>query len=493
MNHFRLKTASFDFGVGSTASIDFVASPTGNQSRQTHFTLLMGANGSYKSRTLAGCIDLLRYQNSRIGDEKPERPSECCLYATIESEGRTIQIGAEPLSQSGNEFLPSRVLALSNLVRDRFTFGERDEEDNPNRFYHYLGVRQATNLTTTGAMDRIVADAFLEVLPDTERRELLFKWIGKLFANYELAFGFAHLRPQSFDDFLQDPTGFYAKLRGRARPGPSARELDEIPEYRSQIARLQPYIERWRSQKVRVVSSSGFQRSQVVTDPLNQLSESECSEIARLRPAFEAARRLRLLAGPYMLLRTRGKQPSPWLELTNLSSGEQNLISTGARLVAHAKTGCFIAIDEPELSLNVAWQQRYIELISSALACAKGSHVMIASHSPHLVSSLEPGNSTVVVAEMNGDAVQYSTHDGSFFGWGAEAILYKVLDIPSASNFEFTRELSAILLHIQNGGEDRALLDGFLRKANRLDLRKGDDALAAVIAEIDSYRKGLEA
>ena len=493
MNHFRLKTASFDFGVGSIASIEFVAAPTGSQSRQTHFTLLMGANGSYKSRALAGCVDLLRHQNSLISDEKPESPSECCRYATIELDGRTSEIGAEPLFQSGNKFLPSRVLALSNLVRDKFTFGERDEENNPNRFYHYLGVRQATNLTTTGAMDRIVADAFLEVLPDTERRELLFKWIGKLFANYELAFGFANLRRKSFDDFLQDPNAFFAKLRGIARPTPSARALEEIPGYRGQIESLQPYIERWLNQKERVVSSSGSQRSQVVTGPLNQLSEKECSEIARLRPAFEAARRLRLLSGPYMLLRKKGKQPSPWLKLTNLSSGEQNLISTGARLVAHAKPGCFIAIDEPELSLNVAWQQRYIELINSALASAKGSHVMIASHSPHLVSSLESGNSTVVVAEMNGDSVQYSTHDGSFFGWGAEAILYKVLDIPSASNFEFTRELSAILLHIQNGGKNRDLLDEFLRKADKIELRKGDDALAALIAEIESYRKGLEA
>lgn len=491
MNHFRLKTASFDFGVGSTESIDFVATPTGRQSRQTHFTLLMGANGSYKSRALAGCVDLLCYQNSLIADKKPESLSECCLYATIESDGRTCEIAAEPLFQSGKQFLPSRVLALSNLVRDRFTFGGRDEEDNPNRFYHYLGVRQATNLTTTGAMDRIVADVFLEVLPDTERRDLLFKWIGKLFSNYELAYGFAHLRPKSFDDFIQNPTAFYAKFRGRGRSSPSAKELEEIPEYRRQIESLQPYVERWRDRRERVVSSFGSQRSQVVTGPLNQLSEDECREIAGLRPAFEVARRLRLLAGPYILLRKRGKKPSPWLELTNLSSGEQNLISTGARLVAHAKPGCFIAIDEPELSLNVAWQQRYIELINSALAAAKGSHVIIASHSPHLISSLEPGNSTVVVAQMDGGAVQYSTHDGSFFGWGSEAILYKVLDIPSASNFEFTRELSAILLHIQNRGEDRELLDGFLRKADKMELRRGDDALAAVIAEIESYREDL--
>ena len=29
MNHFLLKTASFDFGGGTTESIDFVATPTG--------------------------------------------------------------------------------------------------------------------------------------------------------------------------------------------------------------------------------------------------------------------------------------------------------------------------------------------------------------------------------------------------------------------------------------------------------------------------------
>lgn len=491
MKHFRLTTAEFDFGGDSPDSIKFVATPTNSQSHQTHFTLLMGANGSYKSRALAGCVDLLRYQDSVLNESKPERPSECCLRATIESDGATGEIGDVFFGSVRREHLPSRVLALSNLVRDRFTYGRQAEEENSDRFYYYLGVRQATNLTTTGAMDRIVADAVLEILPDTERRALLFRWIGKLFPNYDLALGFANLRLRSFDHFLQDPVEYYSKLRRPVGPNSSERELKEIPEYAKQVESLRPFVDRWRDQKERVVSSSGSQRSQVVTAPLHQLSEVECGEVASLRPAFEIARRLRLLTGPYMLLRRRGKRLAPWLELTNLSSGEQNLISTGARLVAHAKPGSFIVIDEPELSLNVAWQQRYIELISSALSSAKGSHVMIASHSPHLVSSLEPGNSTVVVAELKGDTVRYSTHEGTFFGWGSEAILYKVLDIPSASNFEFTRELSAILLHIQNHGDDRDLLDRFIEKCNRLQVGKGDDALAAVITEIEGYRREL--
>lgn len=491
MKNFRLNSAYFDFGGDAEDEIKFVATPTDSQKHQTHFTLLMGANGSYKSRALAGCVDLLCYQQSIQSETKPERPSECCLRATIESGGTTGEIAVEKFVGVVSDLLPSRVLALSNLVRDRFTFGKRDEEDNADRFYYYLGVRQATNLTTTGAMDRIVADAFLEVLPERESRSLLFRWIGKLFPKYELAFGFANLRLKTFDRFLEDPVEYVTKMRGMTRPSPSARELERIPEETRQIERLQPFFQRWRNPKEPVVSSFGSKRPQLVSAPLHVLSDSECAEFADLQGAFDVARRLRMLAGPFMLLRRVGKRETPWLELTNLSSGEQNLISTGARLIAHAKPGSFIVIDEPELSLNVAWQQRYIELINSALASAKGSHVVIASHSPHLVASLEPGKSTVIVAELEGDSVRYSSHDGSFFGWGSESILYKVLDIPSASNYEFTRELSAILLHIQEGGKDRKLLDEFSQKCRRLELWRGDDALAIVVAEIDSYREGL--
>ncbi len=491
MNHFRLKSAEFDFGTGSSQSIDFVATPTGKQNRQSHFTLLMGANGAYKSRTLAGCIDLLRHQYSLIHNEKPENSSECCLSATIESDGSLEKLGADSLSAPGKQPLPSRILALSNLVRDRFTFGGRDEQDDPNRFYHYLGVRQATNLTTTGAMDRIVADAFLEILPDLERRSLLFRWIGKLFPKYELAFGLAQLRIASFDRFLDDPVAYYEKLRGTARSGSFPKDEVEIPTQEKHVTLLKKFLRRWLDQSQPVSSSFGSKRSQVVSTPLNELSDDQCSEFAEMREAFDTARRLRLLVGPYMLLRKKGKHPTPWLELSNLSSGEQNLISTGARLIAHAKPRSFIAIDEPELSLNVAWQQRYIELISSALSLADGSHVIVASHSPHLVSSLVPGDSSVVVAELVGDSVQFETHDGSFFGWGSEAILYKVLDIPSASNFEFSRELSSVLLHIQGGGQNRALLDKFLNKCERLQVGRGDDALATVISEISAYRKEI--
>ena len=90
----------------------------------------------------------------------------------------------------------------------------------------------------------------------------------------------------------------------------------------------------------------------------------------------------------------------------------------------------------------MAWQQRYIELVLAALSNAKGSHVLIASHSPYLVSDLEQSNATIVVAEKKGGNVEFKSHASEFWGWGAEAILYELLGIPSASNYQFSRELT---------------------------------------------------
>lgn len=150
-----------------------------------------------------------------------------------------------------------------------------------------------------------------------------------------------------------------------------------------------------------------------------------------------------------------------------------------------------IAIDEPEVSLNTAWQQHYTDLVIQSLAQATGSHVFIATHSPHLIASLPAGEASVVLIEKDGERLKTATVDAEFEGWGAESILYQVLDIPSASSYKFQRELASVLRHVQENGRDRNLIDNFLEKVERLNF-EGADALTRVIGSIREYRDALE-
>nr|WP_272490910.1 AAA family ATPase [Mesobacterium pallidum] len=274
-------------------------------------------------------------------------------------------------------------------------------------------------------------------------------------------------------------------MRGSARPS-DERLLESAAESVPQLIQLFRYLLNL-TQGAESFGSRGPSRSSLVLR-LDALDDGALVELAELQPAISTAIRGRFLSWPNVAI--EGNAWQGWTEFGQLSSGEQNILSTGAKLIAHAEPGCLIAIDEPEVSLNTAWQQHYTDLVTQSLSEAPGSHVLIATHSPHLISSLPFGESSVVLIERDKDRLMSSTVDAEFEGWGSESVLYQVLDIPSASSFGFQRDLASVLLHIQGNGTDRRLIDAFLDKADRLNL-EGAEALAKVVASIRDYKDAL--
>lgn len=75
------------------------------------------------------------------------------------------------------------------------------------------------------------------------------------------------------------------------------------------------------------------------------------------------------------------------IELSDLSSGEKQVISLFAHLSLGLESQQFLLIDEPELSLSVPWQRRFLEDISKTARC---SGFLAVTHSPFIYdNSLE--------------------------------------------------------------------------------------------------------
>lgn len=68
-------------------------------------------------------------------------------------------------------------------------------------------------------------------------------------------------------------------------------------------------------------------------------------------------------------------------DITEASSGEQQLLSSLFGLVSEAEDDCLILMDEPELSLHPVWQTQLLDLLQQALRGFKGCHIVIATHS----------------------------------------------------------------------------------------------------------------
>lgn len=71
---------------------------------------------------------------------------------------------------------------------------------------------------------------------------------------------------------------------------------------------------------------------------------------------------------------------------SGLSSGEQNELILFYKLIFNSQKNDLILIDEPELSLHISWQNKFIEDIKDIISINELS-VVIATHSPDIISN----------------------------------------------------------------------------------------------------------
>ncbi len=71
--------------------------------------------------------------------------------------------------------------------------------------------------------------------------------------------------------------------------------------------------------------------------------------------------------------------------LDKLSSGEQHQLVLFFELLFELRENALILIDEPELSLHVAWQKKFISDLQRIIALNQFD-VILATHSPQLIS-----------------------------------------------------------------------------------------------------------
>ncbi len=73
------------------------------------------------------------------------------------------------------------------------------------------------------------------------------------------------------------------------------------------------------------------------------------------------------------------------LDALNLSSGEQHEIVLLYQLLFRAAENSLILLDEPEISLHVAWQEQFLPDLR-AIAALSGFDALVATHSPQIIS-----------------------------------------------------------------------------------------------------------
>lgn len=105
------------------------------------------------------------------------------------------------------------------------------------------------------------------------------------------------------------------------------------------------------------------------------------------------------------------------LFLTEASSGELCILFNILAIAGAITDDSIVLLDEPELSLHPEWQKAFIPLLTETFSKYKRCHFILATHSPHVVSSVSKSNSYVVNIEnspakvISGEKLAFQSSD----------------------------------------------------------------------------------
>ncbi|MBT0622534.1 AAA family ATPase [Pseudomonas fluorescens] len=423
----RLKR--FSASIGLATKTDFEISFSKNEEKQKNFfSVLIGSNGTQKSRTLRAILDLgIPMAHLKLTNRKA-RAGLLELWDTADD----------------NDII-SKVIAVSGVATDRFPSritlrgGSR-----PRATYRYIGPRTDNNLVSRAQGINQIAASLLES-PDRIRSR---------FKNLKYAFSILKVTNGIFFSF----------------------------------SRSIPDDERWTLKKITDrMADSKLEWSKLDSNEIDELSAS-CLKIMKSRQPLEL--RLDLddevridssvgdLKTLYALLNcgfiaveesyTYNDLDSEILQLSEFSSGQWHIFSSLLFTAIAVENNTLILIDEPENSLHPEWQQQYLRLMRNVISSSSGVHIIVATHSPLIAASLDPTEAEVIKLRRNlrGRLNAQALKSGPF-GWTSDEILQEVFGLESSRSIEFTNRMDAALGLFAKGDRENPKLKRLVRSLQR--------------------------
>ena len=107
--------------------------------------------------------------------------------------------------------------------------------------------------------------------------------------------------------------------------------------------------------------------------------------------------------------------------INELSSGEKQLFLRTLAIKMLEPENSIIMIDEPELSLHPKWQQKIIDVYKKI---GKNNQIILATHSPHILGSVEKENIILLIKNRDGNIeTRLGKEFGNSYGQTVERIL----------------------------------------------------------------------
>lgn len=356
-------------------SFSFMEERTRESHDQNTFTLIVGKNGTGKSRLLRSIV--MQFIRPSIAPDSFARDDRIAW----ENEGA---------GDVEMEAAPSKIICVSTSPFDRFPLLRREVHEEQ---YSYLGLRglPSTNLGLA-YLSRVLSSLIDASYKSRPRANAITKVLGYLGYQGVIQASF-HLPPSLFLEELtsaSEPRLFLQEYLGSGRGFPlqdsiiSLRQLLSLSD--SDLHQILFIARKVVDHKVRGKITIEINKRGVHAGPETHMSSDDMvmlasSGLLRLRDIHLYKNQF----GP--------------LKVNDASSGEQAVVMSLLGIGSQIRDGSLICIDEPEVCLHPEWQERYIELLFSTFRSYRGCHFLIATHSPQIVAQLPHGNCYVMSME----------------------------------------------------------------------------------------------
>lgn len=410
-------------------------------------SVLVGINGTHKSRILRGLID-----------------------DALEVSGEQRSLLSPNLS-TVFKTMPEKVIALSAIPSDRFPNKVLSGFNRINKYdverYEYIGPRQGTNLVSR---NQSVETLVLSALTQKPQSDNTYRFIERICKKAGISTKF-RIRLE-FAASAKIKEGLLIKWhdpgKGRANKPVDFRRYElDIPEEHKMAAQ-------------------SLLINRKLLDEQNGI-EIDLSEPNQILDCSQAAIAAALRAG---LFRIRPLEfPSIFTsELSNIndfSAGQWGLFSSLPAVALQCVDRTLLLVDEPESALHPGWQRTYIEDLTEAISHRKECHVFIATHSPLIVGSLGTKLTDLISLKKN-------TNDGSLTaslltsptGWEVDDVLQEVFELASTRAPQLVKAMDEILGLIAGGTEKNKLKIITALKGVRplIDGLPDDDVLRGIVS-----------
>lgn len=373
--------------------------------------------------------------------------------------------------------LPKRILAVSFMVNDKFTFATHTSPSED--VYKYLGIRRTSNAAWTTSIVKRVSDSLvanshnemfhmkirdiLEFLNFKAKISLVFEPTRKTLFTKKITLKTINEKIASYkssNDFRTDAINKYKK-----------EDIKEIQDFINKTSK--------KREKVTINNREGL----VFTLDLNE--ENANTHILEDYKTLLKLIDLKLLNSPILKFYKDDE-----FEFEYASSGEKHLIYTLINVASEIEEGSIVLIDEPELSLHPNWQLNYINNLKTLFHEYKSCHFIMATHSHYLISDLEKESSSIVHITLDkvedGIIRKAELIDSDTYAWSAENVLYNIFGVRTTRNYYFEMELRELVTLVKDKSENIPRIQYLTEKIKKYTLDK-NDPINIIINDVERF------